>query len=334
MLAVRLRFSHSKAPQRCLCPSNASSLSLGADYIIAGGHLHDPLLKASLDRKLVVGFHRDRDAVNREGECFFTKRRLGPYVFSHFWGVSGDCVTLRIFRELGAPEFTLEDCATLNRILPHIRRSLSLSIQLGLSRGAGLLDGLSTVKCGAALIDARGQVHKANTLAQTILRSAGALRDGRLVLNDNKAQLRLDGQIADAIDVGQENDSDHGDFVVVKSPGGAHPLIIQVIPFRSREDVFRAVRAVLLLNDLGHEQGLRTDVLSAVLDLRPSEARVASLLAEGRSLDEIGVELGLKRETVRSYVKNILSKARVNKQSAFVAIASRMGNRLSNRASF
>ncbi len=214
----------------------------------------------------------------------------------------------------------------MNGFFAHFRRSVSLGVQLGLSRGAGLLDGLSTVKCGAALLDSKGQIYRSNQIADEILDRYATSRKGRLAFADTKAQARLDGQIIDAIDARLDNDSDHGDFVVVRGHNRSHPLILQVIPFRSREDVFRSVRAIVLFNDLNLEQGLRSDLLTAVLELRPSEARVASLLAMGRSLDEIGAELNLRRETVRSYVKNILSKARVNKQTAFVAIAARLGS--------
>jgi DNA-binding CsgD family transcriptional regulator len=314
-------------------PSSVGLASFATDYVGESWSRLDLLPHRSVDRKLISGFHHsgevhDADEWDRDNFLQIASNRygLGPYCFGHFWGLMGDSVTLRVYREAGAPQFTTEECEVLNLAFAHIRRSVSLGIQLGLSHGAGLLDGLSTVKCGAALLDGRGHIHRTNAIAERILQEYAVPRNGKLVFTDGKAQARLDGQIADAIDARLDNDSDHGDFVIVQ--GGlnrAHPLIIQVIPVRSNDDVFRSVRAIVLFNDLNLEQGLRSDLLTAVLDLRPSEARVASLLASGRSLDEIGDELGLRRETVRSYVKNILSKARVNKQSAFVAIAARMG---------
>jgi DNA-binding CsgD family transcriptional regulator len=314
-------------------PCSRSLDNFAAHYVNSGSHAEDQLTKRSVERKLVNGFYPSSDVYSdEEGQqdphlaVRAEQFGLGPFAFSHFWGLIGETVTLRIYRKHDEPGFTNEECQALNTVFAHFRRAISLSVQLGLSRGAGLLDGLSTVKCGAALLDSRGHLHKTNALADRILDRYAAPHNGRLVVSDGKAQARLDGQIIDAIDGRDDNDSDHGDFVVVRQSHRNQPLIIQVIPVRSHEDVFRSVRAIVLFNDLNLEQGLRSDLLTAVLDLRPSEARVASLLAQGRSLDDIGDELELRRETVRSYVKNILSKARVNKQSAFVAIAARMGS--------
>jgi DNA-binding CsgD family transcriptional regulator len=316
-----------------MLPASTSVSSFATDYVEESWSRLDQLAVRSVDRKLVTGFHHsgevyDAEEWQRDGFIQATASRygLGPYCFGHFWGLIGDTVTLRVYRAADAAPFTTAECEALNQAFAHIRRAVSLGVQLGLSHGAGLLDGLSTVKCGAALLDARGHIYRTNAIADDILRRYAVPRNGKLAFTDGKAQLRLEGQIADAIDARLDNDSDHGDFVVIQ--GGhnrAHPLIIQVIPVRSTDDVFRSVRAIALFNDLNLEQGLRSDLLAAVLDLRPSEARVAALLATGRSLDEIGEELTLRRETVRSYVKNILSKARVNKQSAFVAMAARMG---------
>jgi DNA-binding CsgD family transcriptional regulator len=314
-------------------PSSARLAGFADDYVNANWVQRDPLQQRSIDRKLINGFYHSGQVFSPEEwrrddliRLAGSKHHLGPFAFSHFWDLVGDTVTLRVYRSAEAPMFEAADCQRLNTAFAHFRRALSLAVQLGLSRGAGLLDGLSTVRCGAALLDSRGHLHKTNAIADDILDRFAVPRNGRLMLGDGKAQARLDGQISDAIDARLDNDSDHGDFVVVRGNNRSQPLIIQVIPVRTRDDVFRSVRAIVLFNDLNLEQGLRSDLLTAVLELRPSEARVASLLALGRSLDEIGDELSLRRETVRSYVKNILSKARVNKQTAFVAIAARLGS--------
>jgi DNA-binding CsgD family transcriptional regulator len=314
-------------------PTNTRLKAFAEEYNASNWANRDLLHQRSIDRKLISGFHHSGE-IYSESEwrtdpvvtATARSHKLGHYMFSHFWGLMGDSVSLRLFRAAGQHPFTEEDVSRLNPAFAHFRRALSLGVQFGLSRGAGLLDGLATVKCGAALLDSRGYIHKANAIAENILEHYAVPRNGRLMLGDTKAQMRLDGQISDAIDARTDNDSDHGDFVVVRGAHHSQPLIIQVIPIRSRDDVFRSVRAVVIFNDLNLEQGLRSDLLTAVLELRPSEARVASLLAVGRSLEDIADELNLRRETVRSYVKNILSKARVNKQSAFVAIAARLGN--------
>ena len=68
---------------------------------------------------------------------------------------------------------------------------------------------------------------------------------------------------------------------------------------------------------------LRARDLSAALrdlyGLTRTEARIASLLANGRSIREIGDELELAYETVRSVVKSVFAKTGVRRQGELVA---------------
>jgi DNA-binding CsgD family transcriptional regulator len=53
--------------------------------------------------------------------------------------------------------------------------------------------------------------------------------------------------------------------------------------------------------------------------LSPSEARVAALLSEGRSRDEVAQALGIALNTVKTHVRRVYAKLRVSRQSQLAA---------------
>lgn len=55
-------------------------------------------------------------------------------------------------------------------------------------------------------------------------------------------------------------------------------------------------------------------------DLTPTEARVASLLTQGRTLQQIAGVLGVSRTTVAFHMRHIFQKTRTNRQAELVAL--------------
>ena len=60
--------------------------------------------------------------------------------------------------------------------------------------------------------------------------------------------------------------------------------------------------------------------LSQQLGLTPAEARVAMVLAEGRTYQEVAETLGISEETVRSHVKAIYPKTRTQTKVALTRL--------------
>jgi DNA-binding NarL/FixJ family response regulator len=100
------------------------------------------------------------------------------------------------------------------------------------------------------------------------------------------------------------------------------------------DDLLRAIRAVGAGESL-----LDPAVTSAVLDrlrkgkhlmrderlarLTPQEERILTLVADGRTNGEIGIELGLAEKTVKNYVSSILSKLEVARRAEAAAYLAR-----------
>jgi DNA-binding CsgD family transcriptional regulator len=69
-------------------------------------------------------------------------------------------------------------------------------------------------------------------------------------------------------------------------------------------------------------------LLEALFDLTPAEAGVASLLVEGKSVDEIAGARGVMQNTIRMQLKLIFAKTGTRRQAELVkllAIPSKVG---------
>ena len=61
-------------------------------------------------------------------------------------------------------------------------------------------------------------------------------------------------------------------------------------------------------------------IFSALFDLTQSEVRVATLIAQGRTIAEIAIEVGVTLKTARTYLDRIFAKTGAHRQSDLAAM--------------
>ncbi|WP_426239743.1 helix-turn-helix transcriptional regulator [Pararhizobium sp. DWP1-1-3] len=107
---------------------------------------------------------------------------------------------------------------------------------------------------------------------------------------------------------------------------GMPALILHLLPVRrNARDIFSKSLAVLIATPVGQAGPPDMRVLSGLFDLTPGEARVARELASGASLEAVSVKLGLKLETVRTYLKRIFLKTGTRRQAELTYMLSGLG---------
>ncbi|KQY19315.1 helix-turn-helix transcriptional regulator [Rhizobium sp. Root483D2] len=107
---------------------------------------------------------------------------------------------------------------------------------------------------------------------------------------------------------------------------GLPALILHLLPVRRKaRDVFSRSLAVLIATPVGQAGPPDMRVLSGLFDLTPGEARVARELASGVSLEAVSIKLGLKLETVRTYLKRIFLKTGTRRQAELTYMLSGLG---------
>jgi DNA-binding CsgD family transcriptional regulator len=101
---------------------------------------------------------------------------------------------------------------------------------------------------------------------------------------------------------------------------GQPPLILRVRPLPVELRSALGAEAYLFLTDPAAELEDCTDALMSAYGLTRSEARVVQSLTEGASLKVIAARQRVTYETVRTYVRRILSKTGVRRQAELVRL--------------
>ena len=86
------------------------------------------------------------------------------------------------------------------------------------------------------------------------------------------------------------------------------------------ENIFSHAHAMLVLIDLERRNRPPEASLQELFGLSSAEARLASRIATGESIDRIADEFRISKETARNHLKSIFAKTGVHRQAEFVAL--------------
>lgn len=185
-------------------------------------------------------------------------------------------------------------------------------VQAGGFSGLGriILDKLDR---GVVLLDARGRVLDANSLAVRLLKAGDgmALRAGRFVLSD----VALDSRLAGLLDIRNSAAAERNTALaarVRRSNGASYRVVITPVPEGADE---RDVAFVALIYAPDEQRDISTDVLRELYALTPAQAQVARSLFAGRSVEESAAALNLSLNTVRTHLKQIFTRCEVQSQA-------------------
>src|SRR5690606_27489261 len=78
--------------------------------------------------------------------------------------------------------------------------------------------------------------------------------------------------------------------------------------------------ALVFVRDPERKAISRPDALKNLFGLTDAEARIASALADGLSVQDIADENGITIATARTHVKRLMAKARVNRQGELISL--------------
>ena len=214
-------------------------------------------------------------------------------------------------------------------LLPHIRQYVTVRQALAGAHalGASFVELLENTGPGIIQLDWRGRIVDANDRARDLLRAGDSLYDskGLLFARASTDDDRLQDLLARALPpFGQPGSSGS---MTVSRPSGLSPLVLHVNPVGRRETEFRTwpVAALVLVVDPASEPRIDPDLVANGLGLTPMESRVAVMLAEGRTVQQIAAATGRKVTTIRWHVRHIFNKLDINRQPELVRRVLSMG---------
>ncbi|WP_245454901.1 helix-turn-helix transcriptional regulator [Mesorhizobium sp. M9A.F.Ca.ET.002.03.1.2] len=204
----------------------------------------------------------------------------------------------------------------LNGLRPHFARAGLVAARLGLERARTAVSILRDIGLPAAIMSGSGRVLTANLLLEDMADVLIPLAHGGMALADEQANALFQQAIT------QNQDNRIVRSIPVAAIEGRPALIVHVFPLRraahdffSGADILVATTAV----DIGANVP-SPSILSGLFDLTPAEARLATELASGRSVQEAAMEIGVSIKSARTYLERIFRKTETSRQSQLVAL--------------
>ena len=188
-----------------------------------------------------------------------------------------------------------------------------------------LLRMFNAMNCGAVLLGGNKRVLHLNAKAENYL------GDGLMVTNDRLCALDrgCDAILQTVLDQSLKYRQMHRTFRLRDAVGLKRfekpSLIVRIVPvFGEAQAELDGATVVLILVDPLDCPEPSHDILEQVFGLTKSEARVASRLMCGASLQQIADNTGVTVGTVRTQMKSVFAKTHTHRQAELVALLMRL----------
>lgn len=227
----------------------------------------------------------------------------------------------------GSQAFAADAKALLRCLLPVLQRVVRLYIIFGDSERRRIVAEhvLETSGVGIVLVDGDGNVVTINSVARAIMRESGVLSmaGGRIKARRTAENAQLDRQIRQKVaEQSAHAGPDLYTPIAFARDDSPYPITVIVRPGPAFAPVSAPMRrtAVLILRDPARRGAIFAPDLERLFNLSPAEARLAAMLADGLSLDDVATELGIRRNTVRSQLQAVFLKTGTNRQGDLVRL--------------
>ncbi len=214
--------------------------------------------------------------------------------------------------------WTSERVETIERLLPHLRQFVRVRQALAGAGalGASLVELLDNVRAGVIQLDRRARPIAANDRARAMLRRSDGLRyeDGRLRASLPRDDAALQRLLARTLPL--PDGSGEGGSMLVSRPGTRSRLVLHVSPVHDpgMESRKSRIATLVLAVDPADRTGIDPARVGKALGLTRAESRVAVSLAEGKTIDDIALETGRSRTTVKWHIRHIYAELDVSRQ--------------------
>ena len=250
---------------------------------------------------------------------------LAPHGLRWFAGVKVACGDevwcLSIQRRIAQGPFPAEDKARLATLSRSLGTSAALGRAFGASTVSGALNAFEMSNTAIALINRHGYVYKLNKPAERLLTGDIRMSARKIVASDpaascllsraiNNLMWKVGATLAPPIPLPRSG----------KAPLLAYPAKLSAIAANALADC----QAIVIFVDPEERRAAPEALLQSGFSLTPTEAKLASQLATGASLDDISSELRITKQTGRTHLKHIFAKLGIGRQSELVVLLGAM----------
>lgn len=272
-------------------------------------------------------FLTDLDEFTREEletDVFYTRflrpMGLGWCVGTAIRAPSGDTPVFSIEKSFDKGPVPRAVAEQLDQLRPHLARAALLSTRLGFERVRAAIGALEMIGLPAVALAQDGRALAANSgfLASAPGVSIGAYDQ---VQFSNPAAQAI---FAEALVAKPASLAKTGRSIPVARTARDAPFVAHVLPMRRAGlDVFSGAVSILFLTPLTQQISPAPELLQALFDLTPAEARVASMIVDGKSVDLIARAQNVSLNTIRTQLKSVFAKTGVQRQVELVSLLGR-----------
>src|SRR5262245_29095508 len=208
-----------------------------------------------------------------------------------------------------------------SRLAPRVTEVATLSAAVGRKVLSGATNALNAVRRPAIAIDRFGFVLDANPAMDCVFDDCIHVRNRRLFVADVEAKTCLE-RLTDRLRTASDTDVLPCDPIIVRRKRRA-PVVIRVLPVHgAARTPFLGARALLTFASVEPRPGPKPSLLAKLFGLTPAEAKLASLMTEGISVEQAAEALEISRETARNQLKAVFAKTSTHRQGELVALLS------------
>ena len=245
-------------------------------------------------------------------------------------GPDGSRIVWTIADPVGGDGWSSAQAETIEDLLPHLRQFVRVRQALVDARalGSSMVGLLDNVRMGVVQLDRRGRVVAANDSARALLREDDGLsdRDGFLRAALPEEDAVLQGLVARALPF--LGGPGAGGSMLVSRAELLSRLVLHVSPVHEAggEPGQARIGALVLALDPARRWDIDPERVRELLGLTPAESGIAVLLAQGKSIDEVAVQTGRSRTTVKWHIRHIYAKHDLSRQAELVRLVASLAD--------
>jgi len=265
----------------------------------------------------VDDFSTDQELSADSCEAFLSKAALSGQVGSAVTMPSGEVVLFTLERRVDMDPFERDDLAQMDAIRPHLARASLMAARLQMQQAEATVAALTAIGLPAAVLSSNGVVLAVNALFESDAAFLKPAAFGRLVVANREANALLQTMLP-----GQLATPEIRSLPVRPQEPDGQAAVIHVIPLeRAAQDIFASGSALVVVTTLSREGMVPDDgLLKGLFDLSAAEAKLATGLAGGRSLQDLATARSISMATARSQLAQIFRKTGTGQQSELVAL--------------
>lgn len=230
---------------------------------------------------------------------------------------------LDILRETRNTRPDHHDLRYLNRLLPHMQRSIRLHLQFGAlkTRLHGMEAAADQLICGVLLVDRKARILHANRVAEEMMRVADGVKAHRETLMAAIAsETQILHHLIEQVTARRRSLDDMENGLALHRLPPRRPLWVTILPVPEQPGMtFTGLsepraEALVTIHDPEKTPEPSEDTLRQLYGLTPAEARLAQAICKGQGLDEYAARTGISLETARWRLKQIFAKTDTHRQ--------------------